>query len=69
VPLSVLDSVGIGRELASKISMTSNAIATVPASRRASTALSRLHGKPTLFYFGAEYCPYCGVETWSLIVR
>jgi thiol-disulfide isomerase/thioredoxin len=23
-------------------------------------------GKPLVFYFGAEYCPYCAAERWSL---
>jgi hypothetical protein len=28
----------------------------------------REHGKPEVFYVAAEYCPYCGVENWPLIV-
>ena len=26
------------------------------------------HGKPLLIYEGAEYCPFCAVERWPLIV-
>ncbi|MGH9090791.1 MAG: DUF929 family protein [Acidimicrobiales bacterium] len=26
------------------------------------------NGKPEFFYFGAEGCPYCGIERWSMIV-
>lgn len=25
-------------------------------------------GKPEVLYMGAEYCPYCGVERWAMIV-
>jgi hypothetical protein len=25
-------------------------------------------GKPEMFYAGAEYCPYCGVTRWAMIV-
>jgi hypothetical protein len=26
------------------------------------------NGKPEVFYAGAEYCPYCAAERWSLVV-
>lgn len=26
------------------------------------------NGKPEVFYFGAEFCPYCAAERWSIIV-
>ncbi len=25
-------------------------------------------GKPEFFYFGAEYCPYCAAQRWSMLV-
>jgi thiol-disulfide isomerase/thioredoxin len=25
-------------------------------------------GKPVVFYYGAEYCPYCAAERWPLII-
>lgn len=25
-------------------------------------------GKPEFFYFGAEYCPYCAAQRWSMVV-
>ncbi len=28
----------------------------------------RIEGKPELFYFGAEGCPFCGVQRWSMVV-
>jgi thiol-disulfide isomerase/thioredoxin len=27
-----------------------------------------LNGKPEVLYMGAEYCPYCAAERWSMIV-
>jgi hypothetical protein len=30
--------------------------------------LKGANGKPEVFYFGAEYCPYCAAERWSLIM-
>ncbi len=26
------------------------------------------NGKPEFFYFGAEYCPYCAAQRWSMLV-
>jgi thiol-disulfide isomerase/thioredoxin len=26
------------------------------------------HGKPVVVYIGADYCPYCAVQRWSLIM-
>lgn len=28
----------------------------------------KVDGKPELFYFGAEGCPFCGVQRWSMVV-
>jgi thiol-disulfide isomerase/thioredoxin len=25
-------------------------------------------GKPEIFYYGAEYCPYCAAERWAVVV-
>lgn len=55
IPSSELDSIGAGsgKNLFKKIS---------------GTPLTGLSGKPALFYFGAEFCPYCAAQRWSLIV-
>ena len=31
-------------------------------------ALTGATGKPEVLYIGAEYCPYCAAERWSLII-
>jgi len=33
-----------------------------------SAAKLTLNNKPEILYMGAEYCPYCGAERWSMIV-
>jgi hypothetical protein len=30
--------------------------------------LLKVDGKPGIFYYGAEYCPFCAVERWALVV-
>jgi Domain of unknown function (DUF929) len=32
------------------------------------TALTGSDGKPEVLYYGAEYCPYCAAERWSMII-
>ena len=27
----------------------------------------RLNGKPRMIFYGAEYCPYCAMERWSIV--
>ncbi len=55
VPASTLDKVGSG-SFTGKIQPVSGA-----------TPLTS-GGKPEMLYMGAEYCPYCAAERWSMIV-
>ncbi len=32
------------------------------------TSLTGSTGKPEVFYYGAEFCPYCAAERWPLII-
>jgi thiol-disulfide isomerase/thioredoxin len=32
------------------------------------TLLTGPNGRPEVFYFGAEYCPYCAAERWPIVV-
>jgi len=32
------------------------------------SALTGSGGKPEVFYYGAEYCPYCAAERWSVVI-
>jgi hypothetical protein len=57
VPASTLDKVGDGSgSFTGKIQAVSGA-----------TPLTA-NGKPEMLYMGAEYCPYCAAERWSMIV-
>jgi hypothetical protein len=55
VPASTLDKVGSG-SFTGKIQPVSGA-----------TPLTS-GGKPEMLYMGAEYCPYCAAERWSMIM-
>lgn len=54
VPASVLDAIGAGS-------------ATTPPKPITGPALTT-SGKPEVFYAGAEYCPYCATERWSVVI-
>ena len=53
VPAVTLDQVGAGQASAKPSSVSGQAL----------TA----NGKPEVLYMGAEYCPYCAAERWSMI--
>lgn len=53
VPAQVLDKVGVG------------AAAQVPSRSRVPALTLDQH--PEVLYIGAEYCPYCAAERWSLV--
>ncbi|HEV3381793.1 MAG TPA: DUF929 family protein [Trebonia sp.] len=54
VPVTTSDTVGAGN-------------ATSPPTTISGTPLTS-GGKPEMLYVGAEYCPYCAAERWSIIV-
>jgi hypothetical protein len=56
VPASTLDSVGKGTFTGAVQTLTGN-----PAPLTSG-------GKPEMLYIGAEFCPYCGVARWGMIV-
>ncbi len=55
LPASEFDSVGQGT--------ANNLIKPISG-----TALTGSTGKPEVFYFGAEYCPYCAAQRWALVI-
>jgi hypothetical protein len=56
VPLSVSDQVGTGTARS------------LPVPVRASTDALGPNAKPLVTYIGAEYCPLCAAERWSMVV-
>jgi len=57
VPASVLDQVGGG----------GSQVTAKPITLNGGTPLTS-GGKPEVLYMGAEYCPFCAAERWSMIV-
>jgi hypothetical protein len=57
VPASTLDKIGAG----------GGQVSSKPVPITGGTALTA-SGKPEMLYMGAEYCPYCAAERWSMIV-
>jgi hypothetical protein len=57
IPTSVYDQVGV----------TSPATAVNPPTAVHNKSPLTFNGKPGVFYYGAEYCPYCAAERWSLV--
>lgn len=55
LPASELEQVGSGS--------ATNSIKAVTG-----TPLTGTDGKPVFFYMGAEYCPFCAAERWSMII-
>jgi hypothetical protein len=54
VPVAVLDQVGSGQATSTPSPITGDPLTS--------------DGKPEMLYIGAEYCPYCAAERWSMIV-
>lgn len=70
VPAATWDAVGA--KSATPPVMVSAAAATGSASASASgsaaaTASGTAAAKPTVLYIGAEFCPYCAAERWSMV--
>lgn len=38
-----------------------------PPTRIAGAPALRLDGKPRMIFYGAEYCPFCAMERWSIV--
>ena len=58
VPAATLDTVGAG----------SGQVTATPVKITGNQPPLTSGGKPEMLYMGAEYCPYCAAERWSMIV-
>jgi len=52
---SVIQTVGSGRQAGQMVRLPGN------------TVLKDASGKPMVVYVGAEYCPFCAAERWSMV--
>jgi thiol-disulfide isomerase/thioredoxin len=66
VPASVLSE--LKSIPASTFSTGDTAKTSDPFTETAKQPFIRLGGKPHVIYVGAEYCPYCAVTRWALVV-
>src|SRR5579859_7641099 len=57
VPTSVTDQAADGK-----------GAVTAPKAASGSNPALTANGKPEVLYVGAEYCPYCAAERWSMLV-
>jgi hypothetical protein len=65
VPASVLNKVGVAGFNASS-SQAEDAVN--PIESGSAPKLTSPGGKPVVFFLGAEFCPYCATERWSVIL-
>jgi Domain of unknown function (DUF929) len=57
VPASTLDAVGVGGGGVSSLELV-----------KGSPAPLTVNGKPEVLFIGAQYCPFCAAERWSIAV-
>ena len=64
IPASTFDTVGVTSTVVPVRNLP------VKTSGQKVLAWPDTHGvkRPTVFYFGSEYCPYCAAERWSTII-
>jgi len=53
---------------ASELEQVGEGSATKVLQKTSDQLLTSSDGKPLIFYFGAEYCPFCAAERWPLII-
>lgn len=53
---------------ASELEQVGQGSATSVLQKTSDPLLKSADGKPLVFYFGAEFCPYCAAERWPVIV-
>ena len=59
IPASVFDKVGVN--------IPSQATPSPPIQLTGQPALTLAGKTPAMFYFGAEYCPFCAAERWGVV--
>ena len=67
-PASVVSAVtGVTTQVADTVGSggVSNPLQALPTT---AAKLTGSDGNPEVFYLGAEYCPYCAAERWSLVI-
>jgi thiol-disulfide isomerase/thioredoxin len=65
-PSMLQELYGVGDSTLSAIGIPSSV--TPPTPTKSASQLLTLDGKPEVLYIGGDFCPYCALERWSLIV-
>jgi thiol-disulfide isomerase/thioredoxin len=65
VPQSLLGLLAVPSNLSNAIGAGAAQVGTIT---NVSGAAMRINGKPAVLYVGADYCPYCAVTRWALVV-
>ncbi len=69
IPVSVYNSVGVGSQPPAKAGGKWTGTVTEPfAVLKNQPKIPDGSKKPTFVYYGAEYCPYCALMRWSLVM-
>ncbi|HVC27738.1 MAG TPA: DUF929 family protein [Nitrososphaerales archaeon] len=68
VPATVLNYLsGVSTSTLNQVGKGASGVSSPVPTTGSATPLT-LNGKPEVLYLGAEYCPYCAAERWSMIV-
>ncbi len=67
-PTVVKQVTSVDPAVLAQVGTGSGKVQTRPAKLNGSSVLTGPTGKPEVFYYGAEYCPFCAAERWPLIV-
>lgn len=67
-PAIVKEITTVNPSLLAEVGTGSGKVLNPPTKLNGASSLSGPTGKPEVFYEGAEYCPNCAAERWSMIV-
>jgi thiol-disulfide isomerase/thioredoxin len=67
-PTVVKQVTSVDPAVLAQVGTGSGKVQTKPTKLNGSSVLTGPTGKPEVFYYGAEYCPFCAAERWPLIV-
>ncbi len=62
--LQLLHNIAVNYSLANSVGMSLTSFPSLTGN----TNITIVNGKPTVVYLGAEYCPFCAITRWGLIL-
>lgn len=67
-PTVVKEVTSVAPSVLAQVGSGSGKVLSKPTKLSGASMLTGPTGKPEVFYYGAEYCPYCAAERWALVV-